>query len=416
MKSRINIILFILFILLSNIISEAQWIQQQSGVTTPLYDIEFINRSTGWSCGEGGTIIKTTNGGTNWIRQITNVPSKPLFGIHPVNENVVYSVGWFGTILKTTNGGDNWLAIQNGAVGDGNYFCVFFLNEMTGWISVNIMSHGEVKKTTDGGLSFISSYTFGWPRDMYFKDSLNGVGVDGAATIHKTTDGGSNWQSFQIAGSGNFNRVSFVNENTGYVVGEYSYRVYRTTNFGTDWTQISIVPDVVEALYSIDFSSDSIGWIGGNYSRLYKSTNSGINWKRENITTGYITEISSFSDSILWTCGTGGRIWHTTNGGEPLVNILTQSSGIPANFIVKQNFPNPFNLQTNIEFDISESSKYTLEIFNSLGQKIEVLFDEIAKPGKYRYLFIADKLSSGIYFYRLSSERFSETKKLILLK
>jgi len=107
--------------------AHAQWMQQQSGVSSPLYDIEMIDKNTGWSCGVGGVILKTTNGGTNWMQQVTNVPTKPLLGIHPVNDSVVYSVGWFGTILKTTDGGENWLAIQNGVFGDGNYFCVFFM-------------------------------------------------------------------------------------------------------------------------------------------------------------------------------------------------------------------------------------------------------------------------------------------------
>ena len=61
-----KIILSILIFQCSLLIAQAQWIQQTSGVTSPLYDIEFINKNTGWSCGEGGIILKTTNGGTNW--------------------------------------------------------------------------------------------------------------------------------------------------------------------------------------------------------------------------------------------------------------------------------------------------------------------------------------------------------------
>ncbi|MBK8384118.1 MAG: YCF48-related protein [Ignavibacteria bacterium] len=122
-----NLLVILFFIQLSNLTSQAQWFTQQSGVTNHLYDMEFINRNTGWICGTGGTILKTTNGGTNWIQQVTNVPTKPLFGIHPVNENVVYAVGWFSTILKTTNGGNNWIAIEDGGPPVyGNYFSVFF--------------------------------------------------------------------------------------------------------------------------------------------------------------------------------------------------------------------------------------------------------------------------------------------------
>jgi photosystem II stability/assembly factor-like uncharacterized protein len=412
----IKIILILLFIHCSLLIAQAQWILQPSGVTSPLYDIEMINRSTGWICGEGSKILKTTNGGMNWISQVTISQNKPLLDIHPVNDSVVYSVGWFGTILKTTNGGDNWIAIQNGTGNDGNYFCVFFLNENTGWISENIMSHGEIKKTTDGGMTFNSSLTFGWPNDLYFKDSLNGIGVSGAATIHKTTNGGNNWQSFQIAGEGDFYRVSFIDNYTGYAVANGTNKVYKTIDFGTSWNEIAIVQDVAEALYSITFSSDSIGWIGGNFGRFYKTTNGGLNWRRENLFAGYLFSISTVNDSVVWTCGNGGRIWHTSNGGEPLVGIENVSTKIPETFLLKQNYPNPFNSETNIEFDIKISGKYKLEIFNSLSRIEEVLFNEEFKSGSYRYRFNSDLLSSGVYIYRLSSTQQIETKKFILIK
>ena len=251
---------------------------------------------------------------------------------------------------------------------------------------------------------------------MYFKDSLNGIGVDGAATIHKTTNGGSSWTSFAIAASGDFYRVSFINNFTGFTVASYSHKVYRTTNFGSNWTEISIVLDVQEALRSIKISSDSIGWIGGNYSRLYKTTNQGINWQRENISTGYILNISSYNDSVLWTCGTGGKIFHTTNGGEPLVGIENTSSEIPGTFKLNQNYPNPFNSETIIEFSIKIKSNYKLEIINSLGRIIKILLNNELKPGSYKFNFNATEIASGLYFYRLSSENIVETKKFVLIK
>jgi len=408
----------ILILIISIIMVEslfAQWILQQSNVTSPLEDIEFINVNTGWACGYSGVILKTTNGGVNWSTQITNVPNKPLLGIHPVNENVVYSVGWFSTILKTTNGGNNWIALENGIVGDGNYFSVFFLNETTGWIGENNNSQGDVKKTTDGGVTFTSSSTFGWPYDIYFKDSLNGVGVDGGATIHRTTNGGSNWISFSIAGTGDFYRVSFINNFTGYTVANGSNKVYKTTDFGLKWILSGIVKGVVESMYCIRFKSDSIGWVGGT-SYLWKSTNGGVYWRRENLSAGYFISISALNDSIVWACGNPGRIWHTTNGGQPFVGIENISNQIPERFELYQNYPNPFNSETNIEFKIKLKSNYKLEIINSLGKVVEILINEELNPGSYKFNFNANDIPSGLYFYRLSSEYLTETKKFILIK
>lgn len=104
-----------------------QWVEQFSGTSSHLYDVEFINQNTGWACGDGGNVIKTTNGGINWISYPTGVTVTILTGIHPVNENVIYAVGYWRTLLKSTNGGANWQIISNMPMGQGISFKeVFF--------------------------------------------------------------------------------------------------------------------------------------------------------------------------------------------------------------------------------------------------------------------------------------------------
>jgi len=209
-------LILILFISHSTLqFASAQWFTQQSGTTNPLYDIEFINKNNGWCCGDGGYIIKTTNGGVNWIQQSNGVPGEPLFGIHPVDSNIVYAVGFYRTLIKTTNGGSSWFSQDSGTIGDGTYTCVFFINENTGWIGNFASPDYGVKKTTDGG-NTLNTYSTGTPEDLFFKDSLNGIGVEGAALVLKTTNGGINWSYRQLAGSGDFYRVSFIDDNTGF--------------------------------------------------------------------------------------------------------------------------------------------------------------------------------------------------------
>ncbi len=415
-KKLIILLLIIISLHTSNCFS--QWMLQQSGVTSPLEDIEFIDRNTGWACGNSGVVLKTTNGGTNWTTQITNVPNKHILGIHPVNDNVVYAVGYYGTILKTTNGGNEWIAIENEPIGEGgDYFSVFFLNENTGWIGENnVMGQGDVKKTTNGGITFISAFTNGWPRDMYFKDSLNGVGVDGATVIHKTTNGGDNWLSFAITGAGDFYRVSFINNYTGFTVANGTNLVYKTTDFGTSWNEVGIVEGVVESLYSVRFKSDSIGWVGGT-SYIWKTINGGANWRRENLSAGYFISISALNDSVVWACGNPGRIWHTTNGGQPFVGIQTLSSNIPGRFELEQNYPNPFNSTTSINFSLNNSTYIKLTVYDILGNEIKSLVNEKLNSGSYKVVFEAGNFTTGIYFYSLYVNGIPlDTKKLILLK
>jgi hypothetical protein len=81
-----------------------------------------------------------------------------------------------------------------------------------------------------------------------------------------------------------------------------------------------------------------------------------------------------------------------------------------------QNYPNPFNPSTTIRYEIPERSFVTLKVFDILGNEISVLVDEMKEAGSYEIKFDGRALSSGIYFYTLTSGNFTSTKKLILLK
>ncbi|MBK8550694.1 MAG: hypothetical protein IPL53_06385 [Ignavibacteria bacterium] len=93
---KIILILIIFHCSLSD--SVAQWVTQSSGTTASFRDVEFINRNTGWACGHGGIIVKTTNGGKSWVNQPNPAVNKILSSICPVDSNVVYCVGWFETL------------------------------------------------------------------------------------------------------------------------------------------------------------------------------------------------------------------------------------------------------------------------------------------------------------------------------
>lgn len=235
-------VIYILFaISLFHITVDAQWIQQTSGVGTSLLDIDFINENTGWACGDGGVILKTTNSGVNWVQQTSGV-NKRLEGIDAVDDNTLYCVGWFQTILKSTNSGTNWIAIRNGPSGTGASFDkTFFLNVNTGWLLRDGGSGGYILRTTNGGVSFDSTNViFSFMSDIYFKDALTGVLCGNGALIMKSTDGGVTWNQILLplynGGMPNLYHLSFLGD-FGWTIGEgsasgFGKLVYRTTNFG----------------------------------------------------------------------------------------------------------------------------------------------------------------------------------------
>jgi len=93
-------------------------------------------------------------------------------------------------------------------------------------------------------------------------------------------------------------------------------------------------------------------------------------------------------------------------------------SGI-RDFILSQNFPNPFNPSTTIQYELMGNSHVTIRVYDLIGKEVTTLVDKYQSAGKYTVDFDASKfanLTSGIYFYKLETEKYSDVKKMILSK
>ena len=96
------------------------------------------------------------------------------------------------------------------------------------------------------------------------------------------------------------------------------------------------------------------------------------------------------------------------------INLL--STAIPEKYNLENNYPNPFNPQTNINFDLPVSAFADLRIYDTKGSEVKTLLSENLQPGSYQVTFNAGNLPSGVYFYRLITKGFSDTKRMILVK
>jgi hypothetical protein len=137
---------------------------------------------------------------------------------------------------------------------------------------------------------------------------------------------------------------------------------------------------------------------------------------------GYSVAISSngstaieggYSDNV----GTGAA-WVFFN---PSIGISQISTNVPEKFSLEQNYPNPFNPSTKIKFDVpaferGEGGMTVLKVYSNLGNEIATLVNDKLQPGTYEVTFNASQYSSGIYFYKLQTDNFSETKKMLLIK
>jgi hypothetical protein len=237
--------------------------------------------------------------------------------------------------------------------------------------------------------------------------------------ILKTTDGGVSWNSQNSGTNQDITSIFFVDNQTGWVVGE-SGTIIKTTNGGENWfNQTSAVNHHLSSVY---FTDNQTGWVVGYSGSVMKTTNGGLNWVLQRSgTTNYLYDVSFADANNGWAVGNNGTILHTTNGGVTFIeeeNSFTQ----PKEFLLQQNYPNPFNPSTIIQYTISSIQFVTLKVYDLLGREVATLVDEYRNAGSYEVEFPtvetghAPSLPSGVYFYRLQTGNFVETKKMILLK
>jgi hypothetical protein len=96
--------------------------------------------------------------------------------------------------------------------------------------------------------------------------------------------------------------------------------------------------------------------------------------------------------------------------------VSVESTSFITDYVLEQNYPNPFNPSTTIKFGLPEKSNVVLTVYNSLGAEVATLVNEVREAGSYEVEFNADNFSSGIYYYKIASGNFVETKKMILLR
>ena len=90
--------------------------------------------------------------------------------------------------------------------------------------------------------------------------------------------------------------------------------------------------------------------------------------------------------------------------------------GVPGNFELTQNYPNPFNPVTQIDFQIPADGNINLSVYDNNGKLVSVLTDGFRPAGYYKVIFNASDISSGVYYYRLNADKFSEVKKMMVIK
>ncbi len=384
-------------------------------------------------------------------RQFSSIGGNQLRKVQFVNTTVGYTGGGNGKFVKTTDAGDSWNVLNIGLT--GYISSLFFLNENTGWVG---STQQVIKKTTDGGVTWSSQpiTTSSYIADISFVNSQTGYLAGNGGQIFKTTNGGINWSNIAPA-SMPWGEVKFLNENTGWILSDMD--LYKTTNAGSTWNSIlhnsgsvigyfqdfhfinaqtgwvtipsgiakttnggdswSFKTIQMASPMAVQFLNENVGWCAGytnNTGYIIATINGGANWVTQKVESNNVYWDISFANMNMgWACG-NAIVSSTTTGG--LVSIIPVSTKTPDAFSLKQNFPNPFNPATKINFDIKNSTFTSLKVFDMNGREVKTLVNENLTAGSYEINFNASELNSGVYFYTLKTNEYTETKKMMLVK
>lgn len=402
----------------------------------PISDIEFLDSLTGFAVTGDGTvedtnfILKTTNGGDNWF--INFRAYKNFERVIFINDNVGYVCGGLndviGALYKTTNAGENWTRLSTPFAINYEDMCV--LNEDTIWLVDDNGLNGGVFRTTNGGQNWTQQYfsASGNPDHIYMYNGK--IGFMSASLLYKTTNSGLNWNT--VPGENGFLNMNFIDSLNGW---KARGDIKKTTDGGLNW-QAQTLPPVggiilISSIRSFStLNKDSIWGVGseaffspGKFRGLiYKTTNEGETWGYQLPDTSiqiskyhYIKFINILNG---WSYHTSSGVHTVTGGGDTTIymgiNLLTNK--IPSGFKLYQNYPNPFNPITKIRFELPKSSNVKFIIYDILGKEVATLVNKKLSSGSYEVDWDGTGNTSGVYFYRLVTEEYSETKKMLLIK
>lgn len=328
-----------------------------------------------------GAIFKSYDNGNNWSKtNLTDVAINDI-AISSSDTNIVFAGGLedphIGGFYKSENAGKSWELLSK------DYFIESIVIHPT---NSNILFIGTAEsgifKSIDGGKNLVHSSLgiptpFPWISDLIFDPfDFNIIYAASMNGIFKSVSDGSSWVGIDSGLDYLDVRSLEVDPlNPGFLYcGIYGYGVYQTIDYGDTWQAINR------------------GWQSALVSSLVLDAHTR-------------TLYAGTYDKSVW------KYKFSTGPSDVELSAVQ-----PKKFILFQNFPNPFNQFTNIQFILSKPNFVTLIIYNVAGQEIKTLINRYIEAGKHNIKWSAESLSSGLYFYKLKVGNFSETKKLIVQK
>ncbi len=361
--------------------------------------------------------------------------------VSPSNANNLI-ISWNSSLQKTTDGGQNFINSSSGIQTISPIS--FFTSDRYSPLNIYFYTNGYLYKTITGGTSYQNlNQQFQLSASRCPISAEKGSATNANEVVYIPSGSSLSGSSLYVYMNGVMNnrsatlpfgrsvwRVSPHPRDTAIAYAilpatGLSNQIYKTRNRGVNWYNVSGnfpgVPVKDMQVNPID-SNIMVACTGG--FGYYKSTNAGQNWYRWNngAPKGTFSDKMTYIDSVgvnrfyvvSFTNGRGVYIRNINNQDSILTGV--SNTNLKLDYKLSQNYPNPFNPSTNIKYSVSKTANVKITIFDLAGKKVAELVNEKKSPGIYDVIFNGSNISSGIYFYRMETENFTETKKMILIK
>jgi photosystem II stability/assembly factor-like uncharacterized protein len=278
--------------------------------------VQMISLTTVYISGDGGNVMKSTDGGDSWTLQNSILGIKANFNcLSFLDENYGFCAGDSGRMIRTADGGSTWQLIDaktsvkiNGIL-DVDKNVVLAVNHV-----------GNILRSVDGGTTWTTVATEGYP-ELFSIRMLrpNFITIAGAnGTLIKSTDEGMTWSPIQTNVGNNFYSADFIDDSTATVTGDNG-TIIHTTNGGILWTKQAL-PDslaITATLNVVDGKDPNIFAIAGDHATLLYTTDGGITWQQSYLvgTLDPVKGLSFINKTTGIAAGKNGLVLRTTDGG-----------------------------------------------------------------------------------------------------
>lgn len=398
--------------------------------------------------------VSTYGGATGGLANKMTVDNSGNVIVTGGTSDIAYKYG-LGTVKYNTNGVQQWVreyfpafGSSNGGMGvktdiSGN---IFITGDGAEDDSFDYSDYVTIKYDAGGNTLWIAKYSgiihsgdlayalvMDNSGDVYvtgISSTLNDLNFE-FTTVKYSSSGVEKWVA-RYANSATANSIAHiiaVDDLSNVYVSGYSDNV--TTN--QDFATVKYVQDIPLPVELASFTSTvNNNNLTLNWSTSAETNNSGFDIERSSTVNNEWSKIGfvegngtsstqnsySFPDRDLKTGRYNYRLKQIDfNGNFEYFNLGSEVSiGIPDKFKLSQNYPNPFNPSTKINYDLPADGKVNLTLFDISGREVATIVNEVQQAGYYSYTFNGANLSSGIYFYKIQTEQFSETKRMMLIK